>query len=829
MRMHTAWIAIAAACFGGGTAQAQDQSGDEKTAESLPEVVAEGEQVAAPVALGSGVNSGTTTIDRQDIQLRAPGSGDVNKLLRILPTAQFNRDDGIASQDNIQDIRPANISISGGHYYANNISLDGVNINSRLDVTNDNPQNGSEVAGPGAQTHWLDAELVGKITVFDSNVSAEYGNFTGGAMTIETRDPSRTLGITATASHTSDEVTSFKLSRAALEQFEGTDLPETPEFEKWRYGGTVDLPLGDLAALLIAYNHSESRVTHFANAKYGNAERRFRDSSDNVLVKGIFDIDNATVLRGQFAYTPYSSTSSTDAAVDAVVDSRGGGITSKLEVEHTGALSWKVQGSYAYTDTSRTAPGVQYNIPNTTTNGAFCANSTCTTGGIGDLDQTQRIYTLKGTMGTELGNLALRGGVDYEHVSARKSRPEDVLAYSRGKLASNIVCVDGNSLDCATGEYALEQYNYSKAYDARVSLDSAGAWLEGTLEMGALTLRGGLRYDYESFLANHVLAPRFAAAYRLPWNDVEISIGANRYYGTSMLSYALREQYPSLEIWKRTGVSSGGNLLYTDAGWALSSVSNSTGYRNSELDTPYSDELTAAINGRLLGGVARLKGIYRDGKNLFARTPMLTEVSGGLTLRYYNMSNEGSSTYRGASFEWERSFGKHALGLSVNYSTTKRTNPDYLADVDDELWDELPALYDGGIYTSREIAEMNRDANYAAPLLVNATWSAVWLSDRLRSNVSVHYRNGFDRIEDTGVNQTIEGIRYDVYELVNYSDSVDVDLNLEADVVRSRYGSLTLTAEISNLFNTVPSSDYTSTTVPYQLGRQAWIGVKYRF
>ncbi|HTO29221.1 MAG TPA: TonB-dependent receptor plug domain-containing protein, partial [Devosia sp.] len=504
-------------------AQAQDLPEGENAPENLPEVVAEGEQIATPARLGSGVNSGTTIIERQDIQLRSPGSGDVNELLRILPTVQFDRNDTVASQDNIQDIRPANIAISGGHYYANNISLDGVNINSRLDVTNDNPQNGSEVAGPSAQTHWLDSELIGKITVFDSNVSAEYGDFTGGAVTIETRDPGRTFGVTATASHTSDQVTSFRLSSAAREQFEGSDLPATPEFEKWRYGGTVDIPLSDRAAVLVAYNHSESRVTHFANSKYGNAQRRFRDISDNVLVKGVFDIDNATVLRGQFAYSPYSSTSSTDAAVDAVVDSKGGGITSKLEIEHTGSFDWKVEGSYVYTDTSRTAPEVQYNIPNTTANGAFCASSTCTTGGIGDLDQTQRIYTLKATMGAELGDLALRGGVDYEHVAARKARPEDVFAYSRGKLASNIVCVDGDSLDCTTGEYALEQYNYNKAYNARVSLDSAGAWLEGALETGALTLRGGLRYDYESFLGNHVLAPRFAAAYRLPWNDIEIS------------------------------------------------------------------------------------------------------------------------------------------------------------------------------------------------------------------------------------------------------------------------------------------------------------------
>lgn len=831
MTMGTAWIALMAAGAAGLPGLAQAQEGAEK----LPEVVAEGERINPPVSLGSGVDSGVSTIDRQDIELRTPGSGDVNQLLRILPTAQFTRQDGIASLDAIQDIRPANIAISGGRYYQNAFTLDGISVNSRLDVTNTNPQNGSELAGASAQTLWLDSELIGRIAVRDSNVSSEYGAFTGGSVAIETRDPRRTFGMTASVDYSEDALATFKMSgrtRRALEEA-GVEAPAKPEFAKWRFGATVDLPLSADAALLVGYNRSTAQVVHYAGASYGRGERRYRSASDNLLVRGVYDIDAATKATAQVTYSPYSSQSGAEASIDNRVNSRGGGLAGKVGLAHKGALDWTADLSYSRSDTSRTAPPVQYNIPSNTTNGGFCTNASCTTGGIGDLDQTQDSYAFKGTLAGTLGIVRLRGGVDYEHVTARKTRPYDMLAYSRGTTGSRIVCADGNDMTCVTGEYALGQYNYSKAYDAKVDLDSVGLWGEASAEAGPLTVRGGLRYDYESFLGNHVVAPRFAAAWRLPWHDLELSVGANRYYGTSMVSYALRAHYPSLELYRRTGVSRGGSLVYSNAGWSLYSVSSGTGYSNSSLKTPYSDELTAALSGRVLGGTARLKGIYRDGRNDFVRSPMNTEtVDNGdgtsSVRRYYALTNEGRSRYRGVSAEWSRSFGKQAVALSLNYSTTKRTNVDYFEDSDDQLFDPVPVLYQGEATTSAAIARMNRDADYAAPLLATATWSSAWLRDRLRSNMTVHYRNGFDRIEDSGVNQTIGGVRYDVYEQVHYADSVDVDLNLQADIVRTRQGMLTLDLRIANLLNSIPASDYSSTSSPWQYGRSFWVGLKYR-
>ena len=93
----------------------------------------------------------------------------------------FDSDQGLATQESIQDMRPAKVSISGGQFYDNYFSIDGVGVNSRLDVVDiGNPQDYNEAAGGSAQSIWLDSNLLESVTVRDSNVSARYGGFTGG-------------------------------------------------------------------------------------------------------------------------------------------------------------------------------------------------------------------------------------------------------------------------------------------------------------------------------------------------------------------------------------------------------------------------------------------------------------------------------------------------------------------------------------------------------------------------------------------------------------------------------------------------------------------------
>ena len=144
-----------------------------------------------------------------------------------------------------------------------------------------------------------------------------------------------------------------------------------------------------------------------------------------------------------------------------------------------------------------------------------------------------------------------------------------------------------------------------------------------------------------------------------------------------MLAYALREQYPDNFIFRRTGTTSGGVTAYSDADWYLYSTSHSLSYGNSGLKTPYSDELTGAVTGRLFGGTVRLKGILRWGEDEFSRSigdRVTKTLENGNTSTYtlYTLTNNGSSRYSGVSLEWTRSFGRHSVACLLYTSPSPR-------------------------------------------------------------------------------------------------------------------------------------------------------------
>src|SRR5690606_3327265 len=63
---------------------------------------------------GEAVDSGSSTFKREAVEDQASGSGDANEVLKALPTVQFSSTQGRASRAELQDLRPENISISGG-------------------------------------------------------------------------------------------------------------------------------------------------------------------------------------------------------------------------------------------------------------------------------------------------------------------------------------------------------------------------------------------------------------------------------------------------------------------------------------------------------------------------------------------------------------------------------------------------------------------------------------------------------------------------------------------------------------------------------------------
>ena len=123
----------------------------------------------------------------------------------------------------------------------------------------------------------------------------------------------------------------------------------------------------------------------------------------------------------------------------------------------------------------------------------------------------------------------------------------------------------------------------------------------------------------------------------------------------------------------------------------------------------------------------------------------------------------------------------------------------------------------------------NQRLDYGSPLIVNADWGAVWWDGRIKTNVNARYRGEFEIIDDTGANISVGGTTYDVYEKVKYDPSVDFNLNATADIVRGKWGTVTLDARVDNLLDSIPYKQSVATSQPYQLGRTVWLGMKYRF
>lgn len=794
-------------------------------------------RAAARYRFGDAVDSGTSAIDETAIAADTPGSGDVNQLLKALPTAQFSLDERSATRENLQDIRPEQISISGGRPYENLFLIDGIGVNSQLDTSDTTPFDFNEVAGATPQTIWLDSGLIGAISVRDSNVSARFGGFTGGVVEIETRDPSRAFGMTATYSSTSTDLTSFRLSDGSADRLAGR-LPPEPTYDKQRWGLTLDLPINDRLRLVAGYNHSSSDVVYQRSANYGGGLFGQSSTSENYLLKANADLPAGVSLDAQIAYSPYESEASNPNGVNNLIVSNGGGLVGSLRLKgRRGEGEWSLKAGFASSRTDRDSPENNFSRPSAAPSINYCAATNCAEGGFGSIRQRQESFTLSGDYETPLWNGDLSLGFDLQQVEAQKRRLQTNRAYqtasvATGSLGPNVVCASANDVACVNGEYALTRYQEYRAYDAQANVTDIGLWAEYRRLTGGFDIRAGLRYGYESFLGNATWSPRLSVAHNLPLG-MTATVGLNRYYGRSFLGYAIREQYPDNYTYQRTGRASGAQQIFSED-WALSNTSRGTRYSDADLKTPYSDELTVALSGQLFGGEWRARGILREGHDEFTRSSSERlvyhpETGGVSTFTSYTVTNGGETSYQGLSLEYLRGFGRHTLSLNTNLSKTTTNAENYFETSDDDQFESEQVFYRGQVISLLDILRENQRLDFASPFIVNASLSSSWWSGRLQTTLNGRFRDGFEQVGETGATEVVDGVRYDVWDVLEYDPSVTLNLNASLDIARTGLGSATLDLRIDNVFDTIPNNNSISVSQPYQLGRVMWLGLKVRY
>ncbi|WPC75154.1 TonB-dependent receptor [Vibrio porteresiae] len=755
------------------------------------------------------IDTGKTVIDKNAMALGYDSGVDTTKIIQDVPGVQLDVNESQATQEKIQSLRPADFSINGGAYYENNIMIDGIGVNSVMDVTSNSYGDVDGVAGVTSQIMYVDASLLGTAQIMTNNVSAEYGGFLGGAVNYDIRDPAKEFHMTLNGRYQNDSFLSYVYAKSDLD--EGEELIAPPDFSKYKGTLAFDLPMTDSFFVLASYSRGESKVKYTNDESYGGENHFKGDTSEQYLLKSLYEYRDDLTFRGTLLYSPYRSEYSQPNQIDNYTVHHTDGLKAQFQANgYVGLTTWESKLAYVSSDMGKESADYQVNYRGASVD--WCSATTCWAGGYGNLGILQEEYTWKSKVSTPLWLGNLDSGLDLKYTHAENNRLSDYYTYS-GARSSTWNCAD-DDISCTSTSAARTRILYPEN-SATVSFASQALWSQYTQPIGPVELRLGLRYEHDEFLDNHNISPRVTATWEF-MEDTYFTVGANRYYANDMVGYALKAQSADKITYTRTLDSSTGDV----GEWTQSRVVSATKYNNAKLKTPHSDELVAAfIFPTALEGKLQLEAVYRKNRDRFALSQMIESDDGD----YYEMTNEGKSDYRGYTIKWNGGIEHHKFGMGLTWSETKSYGQ---SDYTDIVSDVDTVYYHGDLVTNSELYSSAAANNFAAPITAKLSWTADWFSERLVTNTELRYRHRYSAIGDTKENITIDGSSYDVYDEIERPSFTSVNMKILYKLIKQQDQQLNVTAEITNVFNRIPYTDTTASN-RYQIGRQVWIGFNY--
>lgn len=776
--------------------------------------------------------TGSRTFSEEDIKALSGAVADPNELLEILPNTQFDNTRGRLNAETAGDLSPTRVSIAGGRFYENNFFVDGVSTNSQLDVISqrsfDNPTGST-------QSVFLDADLLKSFEVIDSNVSARYGDFLGGVVRAETRDPLDVFSFSISSQYSSSDWTTYLIK----DEDRSDPLPGETEFTRIQNRISIDIPLRDDLTFLFAFTRAEADVTRGAlSSAYFAGERTRTTIKDNYLIKLLYRPTDDSTLSLQSIITPYE-----DQYYRTNLSRQfGGGSSTKLGYQQAFDRSdLDISLAYTTTENSREEDPNHFIFANTTSVDWVPDNrNSASFGGFGDLDVSQETLQLDATHTISFDNSRLQYGLQASRVSAQRVRPQTNFGY-RGAVETfgfPIVSSTPNDGTIIQNEQFLTERNDYRAFSAEAEILQLGLFSEYSHDIiinDWLTIvpSFGLRYQFDDFLDNHNIAPRTNVRFELP-SDVSVTLGYNRYFGKNQLAYALREQNPDSFIYRRDFEFDGEQFVLGD--FELDQQRRFTAFRSGELDTPYSDEVSAALSFPLFDlGNFRIKALSRDNKRGLARseaieTTEINELGQPFTFDRFELTNRGQSEYQSLSLEWEKTWRNHTFTASTTFSETSLTpgTDNFFSATDIELESER-VFYRGQLVSFSEL-DVQR-SNFNTPFYIAFGWVSRWLDDRLVVGFRGRFRDSYETITDSG--DTVDengapGGGFELYEDVQLSTQFIIDSTISYAFQTERFGDAVIDLKVGNIFNSSPNVPVSKRS-PYQEGRSFAVGMKFTF
>ncbi|TKY82054.1 TonB-dependent receptor plug domain-containing protein [Pectobacterium polonicum] len=797
---------------------------------------------------------GTQIINAEQIKKMPTGNGSIPELLKNNAAVQFSN---TANSSNTPgELAPENVSFHGEKFYNNNFMIDGLSNNSNINPgankgqldTDPDGYNATDLPAGGTQLFWINSELIESLEVFDSNISAKYGDFTGGVVDAKLMDPKLDNVFGKVSYRTSnDSWTSYHVDSNISENFySATNLYYQPKFKKQFYSATFNQPLSDKAGFIFAYNRQQSDIPYYHQylQQWDDQER----VSETYLLKGVYLADNGDIVRMMGMYSPHESKYYKRDAKNGAFTNTGGGYRFNMEWEHN--ASWGKMTSLAgyqseqnkiehesneFITWTHNVPSLGFVSPSLDWQSSI---RTSQIGGYGTFATEKNTTTLK--QNYELNPAFLLGmthqvdfGWQADFASAQYRRFQDAYSANVGFNATNInpgvVCLPGDKL-CIPGEQFAGTRTLFPARSVQVSYNSYAAYLQNSMSYGRLEVTPGVRVSYDDFLENLNFAPRFSASYDV-FGDRSTRLfgGANRYYGSGMLSYKLREGIGTNIVQRRTS---------STAPWA-SNPSRITGsnYTVSDLNTPYSDEVTLGLSQRVMNTVWTAKWVNRQGKDQFGSESKTIDGQ-----RYRVMNNEGRTEGNTLSLEVQPISPHRFSFAEVNWKLgagIAKNKVNSIAYYDDTNTDESRVIVDNKLMYKGDMDAMDFNTPWTAFLNVDTYFPAI----RLNWGQRVGYTSGYKGYTPLPLDTLCPGgspaCNADPgftggakeYLSTTYDDFISYDWRFSYSQPVYKTQTLDITLDVLNVLDNVvetqQKTNINTTIVTYKPGRQFWLGVAY--
>ena len=780
--------------------------------------------------VGAGADSGITEINRDIIRSIPSGNQGITDILKVAPGVQF--DEQYRGAGSAGEVKPAEISISGGNVYDNLFLIDGMSNSSLLDPGGSGNTNHYNDVKGDPQKFFISQWLIEDITLLDSDVTANYDGFQGGVVDVRVRKPSKTLKGNFSYRGTNNYLTKYFVSLFEKEELQHYGSQKNQlMFEKHFVSASIDIPITDKGGLLVSFNRNWSTIPLRSFKEWENQERH----TESYYAKGIWNINSYSYLELSSSYSPNYGKYYLSDVLDSEYKVFGGGAFGNINyVNEISGHKYTAHLDINYSENSKLANN-EYKpwlITDSKRWGEISAkpgekNPRSIEGGYGSISKYE--YGLKASFDHNVKPIEAGGthkisyGAVYNLSVGRYFRGYDAYRYDKPEKFEN-ECLQDFSACVSNEQYFKERY-VTPASDETVYINNFGLYLEEDYQIERFNFRVGLRGSYDDYLNNFNLSPRARLKIDLFNNKKTLlTAGYGRYYAASMLTYKLREARSPSYYEERSEV----NKLLTP--WSRSNRNVLTEYKFSDLKTPYNDEYTVSLNQDVLGSFINLKYLYRDGRDGIASQRDFDEANNKI---HYSFNNNGKSRYQSVQLKWQKSWKNHTIMANFTFSDSYTSNNSYDESLSAEEMEDF-VYYNGKPTKKYELPK----GNYARPIIVNATYVGNFFK-HLKVSLTLNYKSPYKALmemEEKRIirdEETNESKSVSVYEDVTYENSITLDLGLYWEQQIWKTHKLTLFCEVYNLFNTQNEmgkrvvTQYSASD--YELGTQIWFGVNYEF